>query len=91
MSTWHLGVCWGRGGGITSAEIRIIKWKKKFSSSLNTIHLPISNHFQKSKESDTTKMVTQILPEFAPPSQEWLTFVQKQDTTERILEWRRGA
>ena len=47
---------WG-AEGITSAEICIIKWKKTFHP-LNTIHLPISNHFQKSKESDTTKIVT---------------------------------
>ena len=76
----------GRWGGNYQCRNMYNKMEKKFSPSLNTIHLPISNHFQKSKESDTTKIVTQILPDFAPPSQEWLTFVQEQDTTERILE-----
>ena len=67
MSTWHLGGGGRGGGGNYQCRNMYNKMEKKFSPSLNTIHLPISNHFQKSKESDTTKMVTQILPDFAPP------------------------
>ena len=53
MSTWYVG-----GRGNYQCRNLYNKMEKNFSPSLNTIHLPISNHFQKSKECDTTKMVT---------------------------------